>query len=131
MTNGRNRRGSVSSPRHDTLGTDPIDIAAVPPRHVIGKSKRASLQVPQGRKLAPDQVVAIRALAGSKSLRSLAADFGASHEAIWAALGVSGVGREAPGSSGVPDPTMVSAGAAPRARALSRHRTADTAPSPG
>jgi hypothetical protein len=72
----------VSSPRHDNAGTDPIEIAVVPPRRVSGKSRRASSQVPRGRKLAPDQEAAIRALAGSKSLRSFAADFGVSHETI-------------------------------------------------
>jgi hypothetical protein len=54
----------------------------VPPRRVSGKSRRVSSQVPRGRKLAPDQEAAIRALAGSKSLRSFAADFGVSHETI-------------------------------------------------
>jgi hypothetical protein len=72
----------VSSPRHDPAATDPIDIAAVPPRRVSGKSQRVSAQVPRQRKLLPDQVTTLRALAGSKSLRALAADFGVSHETI-------------------------------------------------
>jgi hypothetical protein len=42
--------------------------------------------VPRDRKLASDQVATIRALAGTKSLRSLAADFNVSHETIRTAL---------------------------------------------
>jgi hypothetical protein len=82
----RVRRASVSSPCHDTRGTDPIDIAEVSPRRMSGTSQRASLQVLRCRKLAPDQVVTIRALAGTKSLRALATDFDVSHETIRAAL---------------------------------------------
>ena len=37
-------------------------------------------------KLTAAQESAIRALAGTKSLRSLAADFGVSHETVWAVL---------------------------------------------
>jgi hypothetical protein len=36
----------------------------------------------RARKLTPNQEASIRALAGTKSLRSLAADFGVSHETI-------------------------------------------------
>jgi hypothetical protein len=36
--------GSVSSPRHDLRGTEPIDIAAAPPRRVSSRSWRASYQ---------------------------------------------------------------------------------------
>ncbi len=39
------------------------------------------------RKLTPDEVTRVRALAATKSLRSLAADFGVSHETIRATLG--------------------------------------------
>ena len=38
------------------------------------------------RKLTPDQEAAIRSLAGTKSLRALAADFGVSHETVRAVL---------------------------------------------
>ena len=82
VTNRRKRRGSVSSPRHDNLGTAPIDIAVVPPRRVSGRTKRASCQLPRKRKLSSEQVGAIRAYAATKSLRSLAADFGVSHETV-------------------------------------------------
>jgi transposase len=47
-----------------------------------GRSKRASYQSSRPRKLTPDQEAMIRALAGTKSLRSLAAEFGVSHETI-------------------------------------------------
>ncbi|MCD6031011.1 MAG: hypothetical protein K0S78_3185 [Thermomicrobiales bacterium] len=40
----------------------------------------------RSRRLTPAQAEAIRALAGTKSLRSLAADFGVSHETIRAVL---------------------------------------------
>src|SRR5215211_5338284 len=82
----RKRRGSVSSARHDTTGTEPIDIAPVPHRRLSGRLQRASSQVPRRKKLAPDQVVTIYTLASSTSLRSLAADFGVSHETIRAVV---------------------------------------------
>src|SRR5829696_3656144 len=41
MTYGRKRRGSVSSPRHDTVDTEPIDIGVVPPRLLSGKPQRS------------------------------------------------------------------------------------------
>ena len=47
-----------------------------------GRSKRAAYHAPRRRKLSPDQEAAIRALAATKSLRSLAADFGVSHETV-------------------------------------------------
>ena len=86
MTRRRKQRGSVSLPRHDSAGTEPIDIAPVPPRRLSGKSQRVSAQVPRVRKLTPDRIAAIRAQAGSKSLRSLAADFQVSHETIRAVV---------------------------------------------
>src|SRR5688572_24331114 len=57
-------------------------IAAPPPRRVAGHSRRAVYQSPRSRKLTVDQEAAIRALAATRSLRSLAADFDVSHEAI-------------------------------------------------
>ena len=86
VMNGRKRRGSVSSPRHDTTGTDPIDIAVVPPRRVSARSKRTSYHAPRRRKLSPEQEAAIRGEAGNRTLRSLAADFGVSHETIRAVV---------------------------------------------
>ena len=81
MSLRRKRRGSVASPRHG-LGTEPIVVAAVPPRRVSGLSKRASYQAPRRRKLSREQEAAIRAEAGSRSLRELAAEFGVSHETV-------------------------------------------------
>ena len=76
------RRGSVPSPRHGHCGTDPIPVTVPPARCVTGRSKRAASQTPPRRKLTPQQEATIRALARTKSLRSLAADFGVSHEAV-------------------------------------------------
>jgi len=78
----RMRRGSVSSPRHDFSGTDPIGIAGVPPRRVSGKSRRVSYQSPRQGKLTIGQKAVIRANGGNQSLRELAAEFGVSHETI-------------------------------------------------
>ncbi|MDP9356798.1 MAG: hypothetical protein M3R02_16200 [Chloroflexota bacterium] len=47
-----------------------------------GQSGRAVPHVAQPRKLSLDQESAIRTLAQTKSLRSLAADFGVSHETV-------------------------------------------------
>ena len=57
-------------------------IAAAPPRRVSGQSGRAAPHIVQPRKLSLDQESAIRVLAQTKSLRSLAADFGVSHETV-------------------------------------------------
>src|SRR5215204_7730078 len=65
----------------------PIDIAPVPPLRLSGRSQRASSQVPRRRKLTPDREATICTLASSKSLRSLAADFGVSHETIRTVVG--------------------------------------------
>ena len=78
-TRWRKRRGSVASPRHSD---ECVVIAEAPPRRVSGRSKRASYQTPRRRKLTPEQEDVIRALAATKSLRSLAADFGVSHETV-------------------------------------------------
>jgi hypothetical protein len=80
--NGRKRRGSVSPARHDTRGTDPIDIAVVPPRRLSGRSKRTAYHAPRQSKLTAEQKATIRSEAGSHTLRDLAADFGVSHETI-------------------------------------------------
>ena len=42
--------------------------------------------VPRRRRLSMEQEAAIRAFAGTKSLRSLAADFGVSHETVRSVL---------------------------------------------
>jgi hypothetical protein len=82
MTYGRKRRGSVSPARHDTRGTDPINIAVVPPRRLSGRSKRTAYYAPRQSKLTAEQKATIRSEAGSHTLRDLAADFGVSHETI-------------------------------------------------
>ncbi len=82
VMNGRKRRGSMSSPRHDHAGTEPIDIAVVPPRRVSGRSKRTSYHAPRRRRLSSEQAAAIRSEAGNRTLRELAAAFGVSHETI-------------------------------------------------
>jgi hypothetical protein len=78
----RKRRGSVSPPRHGLAGAEPLCVAAVPSRRLAGESQRASYQAPRPRKLSPEQEAAIRTLVGTKSLRSLAAEFGVSHETV-------------------------------------------------
>jgi DNA-directed RNA polymerase sigma subunit (sigma70/sigma32) len=82
ITRWRKRRGSVSSPRHDNRGTDPIDIAVVPPRRVSGRSQRTAYHTPRQPKLSPGQQAIIRSEAGNRTLRELAAAFGVSHETI-------------------------------------------------
>jgi hypothetical protein len=72
----------MSSPRHDTIGTEPIDIAVVPPRRVNGRSQRSSYHAPRRRKLSPEQAATIRSEAGNRTLRDLAAEYGVSHETI-------------------------------------------------
>jgi hypothetical protein len=76
----------VSSLRHDTRGTEPIDIASVPPRRLTGKSQRVSSQPPRQGKLTVSQKETIRMIAGNRSLRELAAEFGVSQETICTAL---------------------------------------------
>ena len=51
-----------------------------------GRSKRASYHGPRPRKLAPEREEAIRAYAGNRSLRELAAEFGVSHETVRSVL---------------------------------------------
>ena len=80
----RVRRGSDTHLRHLPLGL--VVIAEAPPRRVAGRATRASCTTPRQRKLSPQQEAAIRALAGTKSLRSLAAEFGVSHETVRAVL---------------------------------------------
>ena len=63
-----------------------VVIAEAPPRRVSGRSERASYHAPRRRKLTPEQEAAIRALAGTRSLRALAAEFGVSHETVRTAL---------------------------------------------
>ncbi len=90
---GRKRRGSDSCLRHSPPGS--VVIAEAPPRPVSGRSKRASYHAPRRRKLTAEQEAAIRALAVTKSLRSVATDFGVSHETVRAILRERGVGSAA------------------------------------
>jgi hypothetical protein len=57
-------------------------IAVRPPLRVAGRSKRATYRSPRQRKLSTEQVEVIRADAGNRTLRELAAEFGVSHETI-------------------------------------------------
>ena len=74
--------GSLSSPRHDTPGTEPIDIASVPPHPLTGKSQRTSSQSLRQGKLTASEKETIRVIADNQSLRKLVAEFGVSHETI-------------------------------------------------
>ena len=79
----RKRRASDTHIRHES---GLVVIAEAPSRRVSGRSKRASYHVLRRRKLSPEQESAIRAEAGNRSLRSLAADFGVSHETVRSTL---------------------------------------------
>ena len=79
MLHRRKRRGSVARLRHE-FGV--VVIAEAPPRRVAGRSERAPYHAPRRRKLSPEQEAAIRANAGNRTLRELAADFGVSHETV-------------------------------------------------
>ena len=59
-----------------------VVIAEAPPRRASGRSRRAAYHAPRRRKLSPEQEAAIRASAGSRTLRDLAAEFGVSHETV-------------------------------------------------
>ena len=61
-------------------------------RHRCGSGARYSVRA---RKLTPAEESAIRALAASKSLRSLAADFGVSRETVRTVVRGRAVGRTA------------------------------------
>lgn len=60
--------------------------AETPPRRCVGPSRRDTYREPRRRKLSQEQGAAIRASAGIRTLRELAADFGVSHETVRAAL---------------------------------------------
>ena len=64
------------------LPVDGLAFAQPPPLRLSGKSLRASYHEPRKRKLTAEQEAAIRAEAGARSLRELAADFGVSHETV-------------------------------------------------
>ena len=64
-----------------------ILIGAPTPLRVAGRSKRATYRSPRHRKLPVEQVEVIRAEAGNRTLRELAAEFRVSHETIRTVLG--------------------------------------------
>jgi hypothetical protein len=60
-----------------------------PRRHRVGDGSGLG-DAQRVRKLAPAEEAAIRSLAGTRSLRSLAAEFGVSHETVRVVIGRSG-----------------------------------------
>ena len=59
-----------------------LAFAEPPERRRSGRSCRDTYQTPRPRKLSAEQVAAIIASAGNRTLRELAAEFGVSHETI-------------------------------------------------
>jgi hypothetical protein len=85
VKNRRKRRGSNSHIRHVLDGT--VVIAAAPERSPAGVSGREGYQRPRPRKLTNMERDAVRLEADKgRALRSLAAEFGVSHETIRAVL---------------------------------------------
>ena len=65
---------------------DALVFAQPPERRLVGASGRDANLQPRGRGLSDDDISAIRSLANTKSLRSLGADFGVSHETVRSVL---------------------------------------------
>jgi hypothetical protein len=63
-----------------------VEIAVATALAPVGKSGRATYRARRARGLTLAQEAEIRMLAGTRSLRSLAADFGVSHETVRAVL---------------------------------------------
>ena len=63
-----------------------IVVASPPQRSSVGHSGRSSYQRARPRRLSPEEREAIRALAATRNLRELAAEFGASHETVRSVL---------------------------------------------
>jgi hypothetical protein len=83
---GRKRRGSLARIPHIE---EYLPLAGPTPDHRVGRSERSERSerpTPLAGKLNPAQRAQIRALAGSRSLRSLAAGFGVSHESVRAVI---------------------------------------------
>ena len=77
--NGRKRRGSVSRLRQlDSY----VPLADAPERRPVGRSRRNALREPRRPKLTPELVAQLQCAALGRSLRSLAAEFGISHESV-------------------------------------------------
>lgn len=68
------------------MATGFVLVGLPPTRRTVGASGRAPYSHGRPRELATDERAAIRALAHTKSLRALAADFGVSHETVRAVL---------------------------------------------
>ena len=84
MVRRRKRRGSLSRLRHPD---GYIPLADTPERRQVGRSRRAASVVGQARrKLDPAQIEEMRQLAPGRSLRSLAVEFGVSHETVRVSL---------------------------------------------
>ena len=81
--------------RHDHAW---VVVAEAPERCTVGLSGRAAQQVDRTRRLTPEDRDVIRSLAKKRSLRDLAATFGASHETVRNVLRL----------AGEPDPRMAS-----------------------
>ena len=64
------------------LPLDALVFALPAERRRVGPSRRDAYHEPRRRKLSPEQAAAIRASAGNRSLRELAAEFGVSHETV-------------------------------------------------
>jgi site-specific DNA recombinase len=91
MSLRRKRRGSTQHLQNLLVGSVRVPVPdfrptlAFTPRWSSGSrrdTRAPSRYCQRARRLTPDQEAAIRALAATKSLRSLAADFGVSHETI-------------------------------------------------
>jgi hypothetical protein len=65
-----------------TTATGVVLIGLPPVRRTVGASGRASCSRERPRQLSAEERSAVRSLAHTKSLRSLAADFGVSHETV-------------------------------------------------
>jgi hypothetical protein len=65
-----------------TIAVDTVPVRPAPPRRRVGTSGRASYQQPRARKLDSEDQSRLHAAAAGRSLRSLGAEFGISHEAV-------------------------------------------------
>jgi hypothetical protein len=65
-----------------TTATGFMLVGLPPARKTVGKSGRAPYARQRARRLSEDERAAIRALFGTRSLRSLAAEFGVGHETV-------------------------------------------------
>ena len=63
-----------------------VTFAVAPDRWRAGSSGRESYHVPRSHVLSPEQEADLRRIAPGQSLRSLAVDFGVSHETVRAVL---------------------------------------------